>query len=412
MSAVVLNNNQLSGYGYDAAGNMTSKSGATYTYDSENRLATAGSVTYTYDGDGKRVEKSNGKLYWYGMSSDVLDETNLSGTLTSEYVAFSGNRLGRRDSPSNNIFYYFEDHLGTSRVILQAGQTNPCYDADFYPFGGERIYTNTCPQNFKFTGKERDTESGLDNFDARYYSSNLGRFASSDWSAVPEAIPYAVFENPQSLNLYTYAQNNPLIRTDIDGHDNICLVCVYEKVKNYLSTPEGKQTVKGGAKLALGVALIATTAVGDAPGGAFGAVLVASSGIGAAMTTVSGTSDVLGAVSHTDVSAGQKVMDATSNLPGLVVTDAALAAGSSSDKAVSIGQTAATVSDAASLIAAPREAVRNPATAADAVRTVGAAADLVRGTIKPTPQTPQQQSPRPQTPSPACHATDNNPCPR
>jgi hypothetical protein len=47
--------------------------------------------------------------------------------------------------------------------MVQAGQTTPCYDADFYPFGGERTpITNLCPQNYKFTGKERDAETNLD----------------------------------------------------------------------------------------------------------------------------------------------------------------------------------------------------------------------------------------------------------
>ncbi len=50
-------------------------------------------------------------------------------------------------------------------------------ESDYYPYGGERVYTQTvADQNYKFTGKERDPESGLDNFGARYDSSNLGRF--------------------------------------------------------------------------------------------------------------------------------------------------------------------------------------------------------------------------------------------
>ena len=48
-------------------------------------------------------------------------------------------------------------------------------NGDFYPFGGERIVTNTCTQNYKFEGKERDTETGNDDFGARYYTSRLGR---------------------------------------------------------------------------------------------------------------------------------------------------------------------------------------------------------------------------------------------
>jgi RHS repeat-associated protein len=70
----------------------------------------------------------------------------------------------------------------------------------------------------KFTGKERDTESGLDMFGARYYGSSLGRFMTPDWSGTPSAVPYAKLDNPQSLNLYAYVGNNPLVRIDKDGH--------------------------------------------------------------------------------------------------------------------------------------------------------------------------------------------------
>jgi len=74
----------------------------------------------------------------------------------------------------------------------------------------------------QFAGKERDAESGLDYFGARYYGSALGRFTSPDWSAKPQAIPYARLENPQSLNLYTYLPDNPLRGVDPDGHGDNC----------------------------------------------------------------------------------------------------------------------------------------------------------------------------------------------
>ena len=63
------------------------------------------------------------------------------------------------------------------------------------------------------SGKERDTESGLDYFGARYYSSNMGRFSSPD----PSGLYYADPRNPQSLNLYSYALNNPLRMIDPSG---------------------------------------------------------------------------------------------------------------------------------------------------------------------------------------------------
>jgi RHS repeat-associated protein len=56
-----------------------------------------------------------------------------------------------------------------------------------------------------FTGKERDAESGLDNFGARYMSSNMGRFMSPDWSSTPDTVPYADFNDPQSLRMHKHS---------------------------------------------------------------------------------------------------------------------------------------------------------------------------------------------------------------
>jgi RHS repeat-associated protein len=81
----------------------------------------------------------------------------------------------------------------------------------------------------QFTGKERDQESGLDFFGARYYSAAQGRFMISDWSGKPQPVPYADLRDPQTLNLYAYVRNNPLNRTDPDGHG------FWQNLGNYLS---------------------------------------------------------------------------------------------------------------------------------------------------------------------------------
>ncbi len=62
----------------------------------------------------------------------------------------------------------------------------------------EEDYCANLAQHYKFNGKERDTESGLDNFGARYDTSNLGRFMTADWAAKPTDVPYANFGNPLS----------------------------------------------------------------------------------------------------------------------------------------------------------------------------------------------------------------------
>jgi len=213
-------NNRFTGMTYDAAGNLLSDGLHSFVYDAENHLVTGAGVTYTYDGDGRRVKKSSGTLYWYGTGSDPLDETDLTGVTTSptfkEYIFFGDRRIARRDS-TNAVNYYFADHLGTARTMVVAGQTSPCYDADFYPYGGERTFISSCPQNYKFTGKERDTESGNDYFGARYYASSMGRWISPD----PKQLNIKHLFNPQKWNKYNYVLNNPLSNFDPDGLEEI-----------------------------------------------------------------------------------------------------------------------------------------------------------------------------------------------
>ena len=93
----------------------------------------------------------------------------------------------------------------------------PIWQGQFSPYGTELDAQGTA-NNYKFTGKERDTESGLDYFGARYYASNMGRWMSPDWASNPVTVPFANIYDPQSLNLYSYTGNNPLNRFDPDGH--------------------------------------------------------------------------------------------------------------------------------------------------------------------------------------------------
>jgi RHS repeat-associated protein len=215
-------NNRLSGFGYDAAGNMTSNSPSTYKYDAENRLTTTSGYTYYYDGDGNRVAKSNGStgtVYWRGPTGDPILESSLTGTNQEEYIFFNGSRVARRDVATNFVHYYFSDHLGSHGVVVSPTGSGLEQDIDYYPFGGVMSdFSPNVAQHYRFNGKERDTESGLDNFGARYDASSLGRFMTPDWAAKPVTVPYAKFGDPQSLNLYSYVENGPVNRIDADGH--------------------------------------------------------------------------------------------------------------------------------------------------------------------------------------------------
>jgi RHS repeat-associated protein len=228
LNAPATTNNQLVGYTYDAAGNMTGDptDQVTATYDPENRIATAtkngASTTYVYDAAGNRVEKTtggstpSGTLYWY-MSPGIVAESDLSGSLQSEYIFFDGERVARKDFPGNAVSYYFSDHLKTTDIVTDA-QGSIKNESDFYPWGGELQFANADSNHYKFTGKERDSETGLDYFGARYYSNGLGRWITGDWSATPLPVPYADLSDPQSLNLYSYVRNIPTSRADLNGH--------------------------------------------------------------------------------------------------------------------------------------------------------------------------------------------------
>lgn len=210
-------NNRFTGMTYNADGSLKNDGvGDAYTYnDADGRLTASGGITYTYDGDGMRVKKSGGTAYWRGASGDPLVESPLTGkTFTEEYVFFNGKRIARRDVSTGDVYYYFSDHLGSADTVTSASGTIE-EQSDYYPFGGEVVVFGSDPNTYKFTGKQRDTETGNDYFGARYYSSSFGRFLTVDKIITTPAR----LSDPQRLNLYDYSRSNPLSYIDVNGED-------------------------------------------------------------------------------------------------------------------------------------------------------------------------------------------------
>ena len=110
----------------------------------------------------------------------------------------------------------FGEEIGPGVGARPASAVSQLYVAPAYPSVTPDV------NKVNFTGKERDSETGLDFFGARYFSAAQGRFTSPDWSEKPEPVPYSDLTDPQSLNLYAYVRNNPLKNRDLDGH-----VCVF-----------------------------------------------------------------------------------------------------------------------------------------------------------------------------------------
>ncbi len=139
------------------------------------------------------------------------------GMLAAEYTTAQATATAGR-------FYRTTDHLGSTRLVTD-GTGAVVSRHDYTPFGenldaassaGNRNlvlgFGATAPLRQKFTGQERDEESGLDYYGARYLSASLGRFTSPD---APFADQFTI--DPQSWNLYGYVRNNPLKYIDPTG---------------------------------------------------------------------------------------------------------------------------------------------------------------------------------------------------
>ena len=209
---------------YDCAGNQVVVNGNTLAYDAENRQVSAtspaalggGTESYFYDGNGQRVAKSGPG----GVTTYVYDAF---GQLAVEYGASNGT------SPCLTCYLTW-DALGSVRLVTgESGQVIARHD--YLAFGGE-IPASTAGRTTewgglkdniaqKFTGQERDSETGLDYFGARYYGSALGRWTSPD---VLNITPDRLFNPGSGLNKYIYGANNPLSLIDVDGRDVVALL--------------------------------------------------------------------------------------------------------------------------------------------------------------------------------------------
>jgi RHS repeat-associated protein len=247
---------------YDKAGNLVYDNYSpavgqrgSMTYDAENRMLTAvnNSHQYRYDADGKRTRKlvAGSVEMWlvYGVNGELVaeyDATLPGGTLKKEYGYRGGQMLVVYDSTllgDNRVKWMVTDHLGSTRMLVNqsGGLCGAIERRDYLPFGEELAstighrnaacsgYVVTPNPRQKFTGKDRDNETGLDFFEARYHSSAQGRFLSPDefaggptelFAEVAAHNPtfYADIAEPQSLNKYAYCLNNPFKFVDPDGH--------------------------------------------------------------------------------------------------------------------------------------------------------------------------------------------------
>ena len=164
----------------------------------------AGATTYTFDALGSRVTKTTGTTtvrYYFALA----EKTNGSRT-----KALAGTPAGVVEWDNGTVLFKSNDHLGSPRVITNTSGT-VVGRTDLYPYG--EIWSQTGTQTkYKLTGKERDDESGLDYFGVRYYDSTVAKWLS------PDSVTHHAHD-PQSLNKYAYARNDPVNLIDPDGRE-------------------------------------------------------------------------------------------------------------------------------------------------------------------------------------------------
>lgn len=201
---------------HDANGNVIQDKDRFYEYDAFNNLVKVrernaqGRVleSYAYDDQGQRIKKveflaggSNQTYYYLG---DFVRKVNASGSYDSKYY-YADTLVA--ENASGVMRYYHGDHLGSTSLITDASG-NLLERSSYFPFGAE--LEGGGASRYGFTGQEQDSV-GLSYYGSRYYDPFLGQFIQPD-SILPNIY------DPQQLNRYAYARNNPLKYTDPDGH--------------------------------------------------------------------------------------------------------------------------------------------------------------------------------------------------
>lgn len=227
-------------YQFDASGNMTRDAlGNRSVFDVENHQTQyyypnnntqVPDAKYFYDADGRRIKKLVG-------AETTIFVYDAAGRMAAEYT------IGVAANSNPQTSYLTSDTLGSLRVATNAaGQIIARHD--YLPFGDEIIGLGgrTSAQGFgmpdttrqRFTGYEKDTESGLDFAQARYYGNGLGRFTGVDPSL--ESINAT---EPQSWNRYIYCYNNPLNVTDPTGLTGIWGYVQQGDIRRFEYFPDG-----------------------------------------------------------------------------------------------------------------------------------------------------------------------------
>jgi RHS repeat-associated protein len=209
------------GIGHDNNGNMQTVDGWSFSYDAQNRLISASkgstSATFAYDAKNRQIARSINGVITFSVWDDweLVEEYTTGNIVSAKYLQGAH---GPVKSLLNNVFYYYQDSLGsTSHIAGANGQLIEYYKYDLYGkptywnASGGQISGSNPAYNVRdlFSGERWITELGLYDLRNRYYSPDLGRFLQ------PDPIGF----KGDASNLYRYCGNDWANRTDPLGLD-------------------------------------------------------------------------------------------------------------------------------------------------------------------------------------------------
>lgn len=209
---------------YDANGNRLSDAKYNYARDQADRLVGVTKngenqpfVTYTYDEDNRRLSKKiNGQItnYHYdGDSIDVLYETDTNGQVLRHYIYSDDNIRLAMKSGKNTVYYHYNGHGDVVALTDENGQQVASYTYDAWgKVLTSEAKTELAKSNpYGYAGYTYDAEIQQYYLMARYYHPAHGVFTSLDPDPGDE-------DDPLTMNGYTYADNNPVMYVDLNGH--------------------------------------------------------------------------------------------------------------------------------------------------------------------------------------------------
>jgi RHS repeat-associated protein len=216
-------NNQIttSGYTYDAAGNMTNDTVHSYTYDAEGNITQVdggSTAQYVYDVFNQRIHvqtaSATNEYVYDPMGRRVSTWLSPNNFGSEGRIYWDGRQIGYR-SIDGTTYFDHQDMLGTERMrTTYSGTEGSTYTS--LPWGdGYTATVNTSgadQDNLHYAGLDRDAESGTEHAQFRNYASVQGRWLAPD----PYMGSYDL-SNPQSMNRYAYASDNPVSFTDPSG---------------------------------------------------------------------------------------------------------------------------------------------------------------------------------------------------